>query len=153
MTAKIRQINWIVVHCTATPQTTKPSSILNYWRNRLGWRSPGYHLLIEADGTVHELAPFDKITNGVRGHNSEAIHISYIGGVDADGLPADTRTEAQKAAILDCLRKALLWTMDQQVKVPHIVGHRDLFNGKACPSYNARREYSWLTVQGRNEYV
>lgn len=143
----MRKISWIVIHCSATPPETKVSSILNYWRNNLGWKNPGYHRIIEANGKVHELADFSRVTNGVRGFNQHSIHISYIGGIDRDGNPVDTRTEAQKAAILDCIHEALEWVMSHQIKIPHIVGHRDLYAGKACPSFNALKEYDWITLQ------
>lgn len=141
-----KEIKYIVIHCTATQPHVSPSAILSYWRNNLGWKNPGYHILIEDDGTVHQLLPFDKISNGVKGHNSESINISYIGGINADGFPKDTRTLSQQSAILDSIRKALEWVMSRQNAVPEIIGHRDLNPQKACPSFNAKRELGWITV-------
>ena len=142
----MRQINWIVIHCTATQPETRPESIVNHWKNTLGWRDPGYHILIEADGTIHILADFSKVTNGVRGRNQNSIHISYIGGIDREGFPFDTRTPAQKAKLLEWVLKALEWVKLHQDTVPDIVGHHDLYAGKACPSFPALKEYSWITV-------
>ncbi len=51
-----RNIKYIVIHCTATDPQTKVEAIQNYWRNNLGWKSPGYHYIIQADGTVLQLA-------------------------------------------------------------------------------------------------
>ena len=78
--------------------------------------------------------------NGVKGFNSVSINISYIGGVDAQNKPIDNRTEAQKKALLDLLKK-----LKKQFPKAIIQGHRD-FPGvkKACPSFNAKEEYKNL---------
>lgn len=136
----MRNIKYLVVHCTATPQNTTVKSILNYWKNEKGWKNPGYHVMVEADGTPHELLPIEQISNGVRGYNTPSIHISYIGGIDSKGHALDTRTPAQKATILKYLKK---WKgMFPGAKIQ---GHRD-FPGvkKSCPSFNAIPEYANL---------
>lgn len=134
----MRDIKHIVVHCTATPQSTTVQSIQAYWRNERKWKNPGYHVIVEADGTAVELLDISLVSNGVAGHNANSIHISYIGGVDAKGRAVDNRTKAQKATILLYLK---LW----KCKFPsaRIQGHRD-FPGvtKSCPSYNAITEYA-----------
>ena len=141
----MRKIDYIVIHCTGTPISAKVEAIQNYWRNTLKWRSAGYHVLIEENGTRHYLQPFDKPTNGVRGFNQNSIHISYIGGVDAIGKAIDNRTEAQKAGILIAIREAMEYAVKGGGK-PIIQGHRDFEGvGKDCPSYNAKAEYSWIT--------
>ncbi len=145
----MREVDYIVIHCSATPPTTKVSSILNYWKNNMSWKNVGYHRLIQADGTVHKLAPFEKVTNGVRGFNHNSIHISYIGGIDAEGLPHDTRTKEQKGKLLNCIQEALEWLIQYQRIAPDIVGHHDLYAAKACPSFPAYQEYKWIT-EGSN---
>ena len=138
-----RQIKYIAIHCTATSQSAKVESIQNYWRNTLKWKSQGYHILIEADGTRHYLQPFDQPANGVRGFNQESIHISYIGGVDAKGNAIDNRTEAQKASILIAIKEAMEYAKTK----PIIQGHRDFPNvAKDCPCFDAKKEYAWITV-------
>ena len=134
----MRKVKYIAIHCTGASQQQSVNSILRYWEKTLGWRNPGYHRLIEADGTVHKLAPFEGITNGVRGFNSECIHIAYIGGEHGDN-----RTEEQKAAILDCIFEAMEWIGDK----PIIQGHRDFPNvAKSCPSFDAKKEYEWIII-------
>jgi N-acetylmuramoyl-L-alanine amidase len=136
----MRNIDYIVIHCTGASQKQTVQSILNYWKNEKKWKSVGYHRLISADGTVHNLADFDKVTNGVAGFNSKSIHICYIGGKDND-----ERTEAQKASILNCIKEALEYEgITKKIK---ILGHRDFPNvKKACPQFNAIDEYSWITA-------
>ena len=96
----MRDIKYIVIHCTATSPDTKKESILNYWKNVLKWKSAGYHKLIDKFGIIHELAKYEQVTNGVKGYNSNSIHFSYIGGVDEVGKPKDTRTPKQKESLL-----------------------------------------------------
>jgi N-acetylmuramoyl-L-alanine amidase len=136
-----RKIDYIVLHCTATPHSTTVASIQNHWKNVLKWKSVGYHFLIEANGTIHQLSHLDLPTNGVKGFNSNSIHISYIGGQHRDD-----RTEAQKASILIAINRALQYCKDTNSK-PIIQGHRDFPNvAKSCPQFNAKPEYKWITI-------
>lgn len=132
-----RQINYIAVHCTATPQTTSIDSIRNYWKTNLKWKMPGYHFIVKPDGEIVQLLDINKVSNGVLGHNHEIINISYIGGVDKNNKAIDNRTEAQKKALLEKLTE-----LKKQFPNAIIQGHRD-FKGvkKDCPSFNAKKEY------------
>jgi N-acetylmuramoyl-L-alanine amidase len=137
----MRRIDYIVLHCTATPQTTTIESIQNYWKNKLGWKSPGYHFIIKPDGSVVNLLPIDHPSNGVAGHNAHSIHISYIGGVDIKGRAVDNRTDLQKKSQVDLIKNFLDVFPDAEV-----LGHRDfLVKGspkwKECPSFDVR---DWL---------
>ena len=133
----MRDIKYIVIHCTATQPNTKKEAILNYWKNTLKWKTVGYHRLIDANGIIHELANFEQITNGVKGYNSESIHFSYIGGIDESGRPKDTRTIKQKESLLYLIKQA-----KKQFPNAIVQGHKD-FKGvvKACPSFEAKNEY------------
>lgn len=137
----MRTIKYIVLHCTATDPHASVSGILRYWKDNLGWKSPGYHFLIEANGTVHELQPIEKPSNGVAGYNQTSIHISYVGGIDTKGTAKDTRTPEQIDQQVRLLK-------DLHMKFPSAIiqGHRD-FPGvkKECPSFDVRK---WLkTIQ------
>ena len=133
----MRDIKYIVIHCTATQPNTKKEAILSYWKNTLKWKTVGYHRLIDANGIIHELAKFEQITNGVKGFNSESIHFSYIGGIDESGRPKDTRTLKQKESLLYLVKQA-----KKQFPNAIVQGHKD-FKGvaKACPSFEAKNEY------------
>ena len=145
----MRNIEKIFVHCTGSQCGTSVQSILGVFK-AMGWKNPGYHYLVDAEGTVHRLLGLDKVANGVRGHNATSVHVAYIGGLTASGKAADTRTAAQR----DALRRLLA---DLRRRYPHaaIMGHRDISpdldgNGKiesneyikACPCFNARDEYA-----------
>lgn len=133
----MREIKYLVLHCTATPQNTTIESILNYWRRELGWKNPGYHFVIRPNGEVVELLPIEKIANGVAGYNSNSIHISYIGGIDAKGRGLDNRTEAQKASQIRLLKQFKAMFPKAEIK-----GHRDFPKvRKECPSFDVK---TWL---------
>ncbi|MGN7787193.1 N-acetylmuramoyl-L-alanine amidase [Niabella sp. 22666] len=132
-----RQIKYIAVHCTATPTTATVEQIQQYWKEKLCWKKPGYHYIIKRNGTIVNLLSETLIANGVSGYNSNAIHISYIGGIDARGNATDNRTAAQQQAMF----KRLL-QLNEKYPQAAILGHRD-FPGvaKACPSFDVRK---WL---------
>lgn len=145
----MRIINNIVVHCTATDIDVAVQSILNYWKQVLKWKNPGYHYLIDYKGNVHILLPESRIANGVSGHNSDSIHVSYIGGVDKNGKAKDTRSPAQETAMLK-----LLVELRGRYPKAKVLGHRDLSPDrnkdgkitpdewlKECPSFDVA---TWL---------
>ena len=121
-----------MLHCTATPQTTTVASIQRFWAKNLGWKNPGYHYIIKPNGEIVQLHPIDKPSNGVAGYNRNAIHISYIGGVDGKNAAIDNRTSEQIGSQVKLLR-------DLRAKFPQaeILGHRDFPRvAKACPSFD-----------------
>lgn len=133
----MRDIKYIVLHCSATPQNTSVQSIERYWKEELGWTAKGYHHIITADGGIVDLQPIELPSNGVAGHNAHSIHISYIGGIDKKGKGLDNRTLAQKAAQIILLKKYKALFPGAK-----ILGHRD-FPGvkKECPSFSVA---AWL---------
>lgn len=135
----LRNIRYIVIHCTATPPGTTVESIKRYWKEVRKWGdTPGYHYIIHRDGTIEQLLDESKNSYGVYQHNSICISVAYIGGIDKEGKPLDNRTAAQKHAMFD---KIVALTE----RYPHaeVVGHRD-FPGvkKACPSFDVKE---WLS--------
>ena len=72
-------------------------------------------------------------------HNSYSIGICYEGGLDIRGQPADTRTLAQKLALLQ-----LLEVLHRKYPKALIVGHRDLSHDRDCPCFDAVKEYAEL---------
>jgi N-acetylmuramoyl-L-alanine amidase len=145
----VREIKYIVVHCTATIPRATITNIQAGWRAK-GWKFPGYHYIIRYDGGITQLLAESQIANGVKGHNAHSIHISYIGGVDAKGKAKDTRSDLQKRTL-----RITLADIKRRYPKAEIVGHRDLSpdmdgNGiiepfewvKECPSFDARKEYA-----------
>jgi len=134
----MRNVKYIVVHCTATQPEATIESIRRYWREVKGWKDvPGYHYIIKPDGEIVKLLDESKNSYGVYAHNSECISISYIGGIDRTGKPKDTRTKLQERAMFNKIVELL-----ERYPKAKAVGHRD-FAGvkKACPSFDVK---TWL---------
>jgi len=136
----MRPIKYIAVHCTATPQTTTVESIKQYWKTQLGWKMPGYHFIVKADGQVVNLLPIEQVSNGVKGFNSVTINVCYIGGIDNNKKPTDNRTPQQKQGLLKILKE-----LKQKFPKAIIQGHSQFPNvNKACPCFDAKKEYKDL---------
>lgn len=132
-----RSITEIIVHCTATRQGQDvTTSQIDAWHRQRGFRCIGYHYIVYLDGSVHQGRNVDEVGAHCTNHNAHSIGVCYVGGLDSDAkTPEDTRTLAQKAALLDLIRRL-------KRIYPHAVvhGHRD-FAAKSCPCYDATTEY------------
>ena len=136
----MRQIKELIVHCSATPEG-KDYTVqdIRRWHLQRGFKDIGYHYVIYRDGSIHSGRPVAQIGAHCTGHNRNSIGICYIGGVATDcKTPKDTRTEPQKKAL-----KLLLWQLHKQYPQATIHGHREFAN-KACPSFDAKKEYSYM---------
>jgi N-acetylmuramoyl-L-alanine amidase len=133
-----RRIEFLAVHCTATQDTATVAAILNYWQNTLKWQNPGYHVLVKRDGSFTVMGDFELICNGVAGHNSTSIHISYIGGINKSGTPIDNMSDDQFKTINHFINLI-------KVKFPTIKirGHRDFPKvAKACPCFDTKVKFN-----------
>lgn len=139
-----RMINKILIHCSATPEG-KDYTVddIRRWHKQQGWSDIGYHYVVYRNGDIVNGRDVD--IQGAHcadnGGNINSIGICYIGGCARDGkTPKDTRTDAQKLALLNLL-------LDLRKMYPHavILGHRDLDeHGKLCPSFDAKKEYRMI---------
>lgn len=135
----MRRINEIIVHCTATRAGQHfDVADIRRWHLQRGFNDIGYHFLVLLDGTVQEGRPLDVAGAHCKGHNAKSIGVCYVGGLNADGEPHDTRTPEQRTAL-----RQLLSRLKRQFPTAVIRGHRD-FAQKACPCFNATKEYADL---------
>jgi len=135
----MRQINKIIIHCSATPEGRKTSAEeIKSWHLERGFSDIGYHYIIHLDGSISYGRNIDKIGAHSRGQNKMSIGVCYIGGLDECLDPKDTRTPQQKESLL-----ILLKTLKKLHSKSVIYGHRD-FSEKACPSFNAFEEYKYI---------
>jgi N-acetylmuramoyl-L-alanine amidase len=135
-----RAINEIIVHCSATPEGKDYTvADIKRWHIARGFKTIGYHYVVYRDGTIHEGRDINTAGAHCTGHNTHSIGVCYIGGCAADGkTPKDTRTKEQK--------ESLVWLLRELCDVyPNAVihGHRDFAN-KACPSFDATKEYKGI---------
>ena len=148
-----RRIDYIAVHCTATPEGQDQTvAQIKAGHLKRGFSDIGYHYIIYRDGTVHEGRNVDISGAHVSGYNAHSIGVVYVGGLDGGGKCKDTRTQAQKAALLSLLIDLKMMYPDAKIS-----GHRDFspdlnHNGiiepkewiKECPCFDAKKEYERL---------
>lgn len=154
---KKEDIDAIVVHCSATRagQDVRASDI-DKWHKERGFKMIGYNYVIDLDGTVEIGRPLTMDgahcnTAGTSGksYNKHSIGICIVGGLDENGNPADTRTDAQK---LSCAN--LIAQLEMEYNIVDVLGHRDAspdLNGdgkitqnewiKMCPCFDVRSEF------------
>lgn len=164
-----RRIDEIILHCSATKEGVyvRSSSInaSHKARNFSTYIDPktgkvmhiGYHYFIHLDGTIEECRPVSVRGCHAVNHNAHSIGICYAGGLDradTNGTKIkDTRTPAQKAAILSLCKRLIA----EYPSIKRIIGHRDTspdLNGngviepfeyiKGCPCFDAIPEYKHL---------
>lgn len=136
----MRNINKIIVHCTATPEGRDVSvdTIRKWHVEDNGWSDIGYHWVIALSGAIEKGRPESKSGAHAKGHNDNSIGVVYVGGCDKNMNPKDTRTVAQKETL-----RCLLEDLKERYPQAQIIGHRDV-SSKACPSFDAKSEYSDL---------
>ena len=141
---------YIVIHCSATREDREfTENQVNESHVARGFGKWGYHYYIRKDGRVvkmraeneigaHDncLVPGEKVS-----YNRCSIGICYEGGLDERGLPADTRTYAQRCTLMDLLRQ-----LRRDYPSARILGHYQLSTNirKACPCFDAEKEYAEL---------
>ena len=101
-----RIITLIVVHCSASRcnQRYTVEMLRKDHNARFHNQGVGYHYYIERDGQLYPTRREDQVGIHARGYNANSIGICYEGGLDENGKPTDTRTPAQKAALIALLR-------------------------------------------------
>ena len=137
-----RRVNEIIIHCSATPENKSYTvDDITKWHKQRGWSTIGYHYVVYLDGSVHNGRDVNLVGAHCSGHNSYSIGVCYIGGCDKSGKKAkDTRTTEQKDALVKLLK-------DLKSLYPNarILSHHDYEPGKACPSFDATKEYAGLS--------
>ena len=146
----MRAVNKIVIHCSATREGVNVSAAtIDTWHRKRGFDQIGYHYVIGLDGAIQAGRPVNIMGAHVGGGgNSASIGIAYIGGVDANLKAKDTRTEAQKVALIKIIK--ILKNIYPEASIH---GHRDYsvdLDGdgveaheymKMCPCFDAEVEY------------
>ena len=130
----MRTITEIIIHCTATrPDANCTVESICRYHKSLGWHDIGYHYVIYPDGSVHAGRPVEHPGAHTEGHNAHSIGIAYVGGLDSDGLPADTRTEAQRLVLLQLVQDLM-----EEYPITAIHGHNEYAN-RACPCFDVQQ--------------
>lgn len=150
----MRQINQIIVHCTATRPDWWDKKTINEQVKEVekwhvvdrGWKAIGYHYLIGRNGEVVQGRPIEMIGSHARGHNKDSIGIALFGGFgsDADDLATEHFTPVQLAAAYDLIRKL---QGQYNIKNERVIGHNRI-SSKACPGFRVQK---WLAGMSLSE--
>jgi hypothetical protein len=154
---EMKTIDAIIIHCSATRagQALRAKDIDRMHRAR-GFNQIGYNFVIDLDGMIENGRPLsiDGAHCNTKGfsessYNKHSVGVCYIGGLDANGKPADTRTPAQRAALRELVAK-----LCKEYPIIEVLGHRDTspdLDGsgevepaefiKACPCFDVRSEF------------
>lgn len=149
----MRNINLIVIHCTASPNG-KPLSVAAIRTEHIkrGFSDIGYHYVIDVDGSVHVGRKEDVVGAHAKGFNSRSIGVSMVGGLGG--------TDKQNPGVFSPEQWQSLHTLVQDLlnRFPgsDVVGHRDLspdLDGdgeiepnewiKLCPTFDVAR---WIAL-------
>lgn len=156
----MKKIDSIVVHCSATPYMKYfDAKDIDMMHRQRGFAQIGYNFVILLDGTIQSGRPLtidgahcnSKGFSGVS-YNKHSIGICYVGGLDENGKPSDTRTPEQVKSLA-----RLIMELCSKYEILEVLGHRDTspdIDGdgivepfewtKACPCFDVRSEYPFI---------
>ena len=138
----MRKIDLIVIHCSASRADRDfTETDLEVCHRRRGFNGIGYHFYIRKNGDIKTTRPIERIGAHAKGFNRTSFGICYEGGRSEKGVPADTRTYAQKCSLLDLLRQ-----LKADYPQAKILGHYQVSPNikKACPCFDAKEEYKFI---------
>lgn len=132
---------WIVVHCADTyAHMDIGRKEIDKWHRDKGWSGIGYHKVIRRNGTIEDGRPLDNIGAHVEGFNAKSVGICMVGGKGSDGKGEANFTPPQ----WESLRNLIIGLKEKYPRAK-IVGHRDLNEGKECPSFDVS---AWREREG-----
>jgi N-acetylmuramoyl-L-alanine amidase len=154
--ALTRNVTDVVWHCTATREGQNiPLTTIEKWHRDRGFNEIGYNLIFDLDGKVYMGRNWNKVPAHVRGSNSHTLGFVYIGGLDKNGKPKDTRTPEQITSMLqfsEVMRDSFQLFYKRDILLG-FKGHRDYspdLNGdgiieewewiKSCPCFDVKKE-------------
>jgi len=169
MKLKAKNVKWIVIHCSDTPDSTKSRwynmgfDVIDEWHkarfkpicNGDKFIYCGYHFIIKKDGTIEEGRPLEHMGQQAAGFNWRSIGICLIGRGDGKEINGkfidgpngidDIATAAQKATL-----SRLIKDIQTRYSIPstNIIGHHDTYPlrkrtmNKPCPGFSVS---FWLT--------
>lgn len=147
----MKTIDTIIIHCSATREGKDfRAADIERWHREQGFAMIGYNFVVDLDGTVEVGRPLSMTGAHCKGWNDRSIGICYVGGLDENGKPKDTRTLAQKKALAETVQNL----MEVYPTIVRVIGHRDTspdINGdgkitpnewiKACPCFDVQAEF------------
>ena len=123
----------VYLHCLATPDNDNSgigSDDVKKWHtdpapHGNGWKRSGYHYVVKRSGVIESLVPEHLISNGIRGHNSDALHVAYAGTF----YPSEHQ-------VVSLVQLALMFKKERGLGARDWFGHYERDNGKKCPGFS-----------------
>lgn len=139
-----REINLIVLHCSATPAKMDigVDEITDWHVNGNKWSDIGYHFVIKRNGLIEEGRPLEKAGAHAKGFNTRSIGICIVGGTDDNGKPEDNKTLEQEKSLAE-----LIFELQLLFPGVKVIGHNEV-SSKDCPSFDVQE---WLNKNGYEE--
>ena len=129
-------LNKIIIHCSATKEGQDVTAKeIKSWHKKRGWSDIGYHYVIRLNGKIELGRMLNKNGCHTKGHNN-SVGICYVGGLDLEGKPKDTRTIEQKISLLLLIEK--FKKINNKIKIH---GHNQ-YSKKDCPCFDVNKEYN-----------
>ena len=120
---KYRFYHSIIVRLRKAGQDFTATDI-DRWHRERGFNGIGYHYVIRLDGKLEKGRDVALSGAHCKGWNEQSIAICYIGGLDENGRPADTRTNAQKRVLYQ-----IIIDLQWEYNILQVLGHRDTSTG------------------------
>lgn len=143
----MREINEIIVHCTATraswyadkPVEEVVKELTRWHVEDNKWSDCGYHFLVHRDGRVGSARPVARAGAHCRGRNKRSIGISLVGGRNGeeDDEFSDNFTAAQDKAL-----RSLIKDLTAKYNTIHSIAGHNEYAAKACPCFNVEEWYN-----------
>lgn len=137
-------LNELMIHCTATrPDWMFPSTInqqiaeITKWHQARGWKTIGYHYVINRRGEVGKGRALSVIGAGCEGHNAGVAHVSLLGGHGSAATDPFSRnyTDKQMEALREVYKEIASLT-----NITKVSGHNQ-YAAKACPGFTVDQEF------------
>lgn len=134
----MRQVDLIVIHCSATPDGRRTTvEDIDGWHRERGFRrlaqwrkacnpeltSIGYHFVLYLNGAIISGRHLDEVGAHVRGYNADSVGVCMVG----QGRYSRMQWVALASNITALLKR---------YPTARVVGHRDLDKGKDCPCFD-----------------
>lgn len=143
------KLKYLVIHCTDTPPKMEVTpEMIRQWHmspkpTGRGWDRVGYSDMIQRDGDLINLTPYDEDDNitsdemtwGAVGYNAIGRHIVLVGGKGNLGEFNDHFNDEQEETLLGYIKDTILRHPDIK-----IIGHNQV-SQKTCPGFDV---YQWL---------
>lgn len=134
----------MMIHCTATRSDwmfnntiDQQVAELTKWHQARGWKTIGYHYVINRRGEIGKGRSLSVIGAGCEGHNAGVAHVSLVGGhgsASTDPFPRNY-TEKQMEALKKVYQEITSFT-----QINTISGHNQYAN-KACPGFEVDKKF------------